>query len=82
MLCMQLIDGNTSQTLSQDIQRYSAILSILDTTSYFTRLFVQVVGVFQLTSLLPSLFDIPGNLDQFMHLLHAEDLESLHQKVY
>ena len=65
MLRMQLIDGNTSQTLSQDIQRYSAILSILDPTSFFTRLFVQVVGIFQLTSLLPSLFDIPDNLDQF-----------------
>ena len=65
MLRMQLIDGNTSQTLSQDIQRYSAILSILDATSFFTELFVQVVGVFQLTSILPSIFDIPGNLDQF-----------------
>lgn len=65
MLRMQLLDGNTSQNLSQDIQRYSAILSILDPTSFFTRLFVQVVGIFQLTSLLPSLLDIPGNLDQF-----------------
>ena len=65
MLRMQLLDGNTSQNLSQDIQRYSAILSILDPTSFFTRLFVQVVGIFQLTSLLPSLLDVPGNLDQF-----------------
>ena len=65
MLRIQLLDGNTSQNLSQDIQHYSAILSILDPTSFFTRLFVQVVGIFQLTSLLPSLLDVPGNLDQF-----------------
>ena len=65
MLRMQLLDGNTSQTLSQDIQRYSAVLSILDPTSFFTELFVQVIGVFQLTSVLPSILDVPSNLDQF-----------------
>ena len=65
MLRMQLIDGNTSQTITQDIQRYSAILSILDNTSYFTATFVDVIRVYQLSSLLPSLLDIPANLQDF-----------------
>ena len=65
MLRMQLIDGNTSQTISQDLQRYSAILSILDDTSYFTQQFVDVIRVYQLSSLLPSLLDIPANLNDF-----------------
>ena len=65
MLRMQLIDGNTSQTISQDLQRYSAILSILDDTSYFTQQFIDVIRVYQLSSLLPSLLDIPANLNDF-----------------
>jgi hypothetical protein len=65
MLRMQMMDGNTSQTVSQDIQRYSAVLSILDPSSYFAELFVQVIGIYQLTSLLPSILDVSGNLEDF-----------------
>ena len=71
MLRMQLIDGNTSQTLTQDIQRYSAILSILDDTSYFTQQFADVIRVYQLSSLLPSLLDIPANLADFTFFMRT-----------
>ena len=76
MLKMQMTQGNTSQVVTQNIQRYSSILSVLDPSTYFTRLFVQVIQVQQLTALLPSFMDPGSNWDEttffmrFFRLFH------------
>ena len=67
-----MIDGNTSQVVTQNIQRYSSILSVLDPSTYFTKEFIQVMQVQQLTALLPSFMQPGNNLDEttfFMELL-------------
>ena len=72
MLRMQMIDGNTSQVVTQNIQRYSSILSVLDSSTYFTKEFIQVMQVQQLTALLPSFMQPGNNLEEttfFMELL-------------
>lgn len=71
MLRMQMMDGNTSQTITQDIQRYAAILSILDPTSYFAEQFVNVIGIYQLSSLLPSILDVSGNLEDYTFFMQT-----------
>ena len=64
-LQMILQNGNNSQILSQDIMRYSSVLSILDPSGHFTEQFVNVVNIFQLAGVLPTLLDFGGNLKEF-----------------
>ena len=45
MLQMQMMNGNTSQQVTQNILCYCAVLSILDPTSFFAQQFIQVIGV-------------------------------------
>ena len=74
-LRMQMMDGNTSQAVTQNIQRYSSILSVLDDSTYFMKQFVQVMQVQQLTALLPSFMDIENNFQEitfFMEVLMRE----------
>ena len=72
MLRMQMIDGNTSQVVTQNIQRYSSIFSVLDPSTFFTKQFVQVMQIQQLTALLPSFMDPGSNLNEttfFMEMI-------------
>ena len=78
MLRMQLLSGNSSQNITLNIQRYSSILSILDPSEYFTRLFVEMVQIFQLTSVLPSLIDHGSNMKELtlvMKTIHKAFVE-------
>ena len=65
MLAMILKDGNTSQTLFQDITRYTSILSILDDTGFFAKEFADVANIFQLSGVLTMLIDIGGSIQDF-----------------
>ncbi|XP_070567575.1 uncharacterized protein [Ptychodera flava] len=72
MLQMQLLDGNTSQALTLTIQRYSSVLSILDSSGFFMEQFLQVMQIYQLTALLPSMLDVGNNFEEttfFMELI-------------
>ncbi|XP_070534755.1 uncharacterized protein [Ptychodera flava] len=65
MLRMMMTQGNTSsQQLTQNIQRYSSLLSILDSSGFFMKEFVEVMQTFQLTSLLPSFIDVANDWEE------------------
>ena len=78
MLKEQMTEGNTSQVVTQNIQRYSSVLSVLDPSTYFTHQFVQVMQIQQLTALLPSFLDISSDWQDttfFMQLIIDEFLK-------
>lgn len=61
----QLLSGNTSQQLTQEIQRYLAILTILDDTNRFSMKYNEVLNAYQITVVLPRMLDYGNNQDDY-----------------
>ncbi len=69
MLRMQMIEGKTSQMVSTNLQRYASVLSVLDPSTFFTKQFLHIMRIQQLTALLPSFFDVGSNIDELSFFL-------------
>ncbi|XP_070534784.1 uncharacterized protein [Ptychodera flava] len=65
MLRMSMIEGrNNSQSITEDLQRYASILSILDPSGFFMQEFIDLMHIFDLTSLLPSFIDVSNDFEE------------------
>ncbi|XP_070534774.1 uncharacterized protein [Ptychodera flava] len=65
MLRLSMTQGNTSsQQITQNLQRYGSILSILDPSGYFMQEFVDLMQIFHFTSLLPSFIDLSNDFEE------------------
>ncbi|CAH0446924.1 hypothetical protein LMG10661_02988 [Ralstonia syzygii subsp. syzygii] len=61
----QLLSGNTSRQLTQEIQRYLAILTILDDSNRFAMKYNEVLNIYQIAVELPRLLDYGNNQDDY-----------------
>ena len=58
------IDGSE---FTQRVQRTTALLNVLDTTSYFTQQYAYLLQLFQVSTVLPQLVDYTADLQKFSY---------------
>ncbi|MGG6311508.1 hypothetical protein [Paenibacillus macerans] len=64
-------DGVDGSEFMRRIQRTSAVLNVLDESSFFTKEFVYVIQMFQTANILPQLIDYSGNLEDYSYAVNA-----------
>ncbi|MGZ7440310.1 hypothetical protein [Paenibacillus sp. TH7-28] len=64
-------DGVDGSEFMRRVQRTSAVLNVLDESSFFTKQFVYIIQMFQTANILPQLIDYSGNLEDYSYAVNA-----------